>query len=108
VLAVANEPRFADVPPARIVPKLADEGVYLASESSFAAYCASMARTRIEDAPRRPGKVPAHHPHRQRPASGLVLGHDLPAHTRAGQWFYLYLILDLYSRKIVGWGGACQ
>ncbi len=36
LLAVANEPRFADVPPARIVPKLAEEGVYLASESSFA------------------------------------------------------------------------
>jgi hypothetical protein len=37
---VANEwplePRFADVPPARIVPALADEGIYLASESSFA------------------------------------------------------------------------
>ena len=36
VLRVANEPRFADVPPARIVPMLADEGVYLASESTFA------------------------------------------------------------------------
>ena len=36
LLAVANEPRFAAVPPARIVPMLADEGVYLASESSFA------------------------------------------------------------------------
>ncbi|MCW5220688.1 helix-turn-helix domain-containing protein [Verminephrobacter aporrectodeae subsp. tuberculatae] len=36
LLAVANEPRFADMPPARIVPMLADEGVYLASESSFA------------------------------------------------------------------------
>ena len=36
LLAVANEPRFATVPPARIVPMLADEGVYLASESSFA------------------------------------------------------------------------
>ena len=35
LLRVANEPRFADVPPARIVPALADEGVYLASESSF-------------------------------------------------------------------------
>ena len=35
LLAVANEPRFAAVPPARIVPMLADEGVYLASESSF-------------------------------------------------------------------------
>ncbi len=36
LLAVANEPRFADVPPARIVPMLADEGVYLGSESSMA------------------------------------------------------------------------
>ena len=35
LLRVANEQRFADVPPARIVPALADEGVYLASESSF-------------------------------------------------------------------------
>ena len=33
---MANEPQFADVPLARIVPKLADEGGYLASESSFA------------------------------------------------------------------------
>jgi putative transposase len=36
LLAVANAPRFADVPPARIVPMLADEGVYLGSESSLA------------------------------------------------------------------------
>ena len=35
LLATANEPRFAAVPPARIVPMLADEGVYLASESTF-------------------------------------------------------------------------
>jgi len=35
LLQVANEPRFADVPPARIVPMLADEGISLASESSF-------------------------------------------------------------------------
>src|SRR3954454_884009 len=35
IVAVANEPRFADIPPARIVPALADECVYLASEASF-------------------------------------------------------------------------
>ena len=35
LLTVANEPRFAAVPPARIVPMLADEGIYLASESTF-------------------------------------------------------------------------
>ena len=35
ILEVANEPRFAATPPARIVPTLADEGIYIASESSF-------------------------------------------------------------------------
>ena len=35
ILHVANEPRFADMPAARIVPMLADAGVYVASESSF-------------------------------------------------------------------------
>jgi putative transposase len=35
LLRVANEPRFVDVPPARIVHMLADEGVYFASESTF-------------------------------------------------------------------------
>ena len=35
IRAVANEPRFAELPPARMVPALADEGRYLASESSF-------------------------------------------------------------------------
>jgi putative transposase len=36
LLSVANESRFCAVPLARIVPMLADEGVYLASESTFA------------------------------------------------------------------------
>lgn len=35
VLTVANQARFAEMPPARIVPMLADEGTYLASESTF-------------------------------------------------------------------------
>ena len=35
IIAVANKPRFAETPPAQIVPALADEGIYIASESSF-------------------------------------------------------------------------
>ena len=35
IVQVANEARFAELPPARIVPMLADEGTYIASESSF-------------------------------------------------------------------------
>lgn len=35
IVAVCNEPRFAETPPARIVPTLADEGIYIASEASF-------------------------------------------------------------------------
>jgi putative transposase len=35
IVAVCNEPRFAETPPARIVPTLANEGIYIASESSF-------------------------------------------------------------------------
>jgi putative transposase len=35
IVAVANEARFADTPPARIVPALADDGIYIASASSF-------------------------------------------------------------------------
>ena len=35
LLLIANEARFTAVPPARIVPMLADESVYLASESRF-------------------------------------------------------------------------
>ena len=44
IIAVANEPRFAETPPARIVPALADEGTYIASESSFHRGCVPRAR----------------------------------------------------------------
>ena len=102
-VAVANEPRFAETPPARIVPALADEGTYIASESSFHRVL------RAHGQMNRRGR--AKPPRRSRPPTthiasgpGQVWCWDvtfLPA-TVKGQWFYLYLILDLYSRKIVG------
>ena len=35
ILKIANRPEYAALPPTRIVPMLADEGTYIASESSF-------------------------------------------------------------------------
>jgi putative transposase len=104
VLAVANEPRFAGVPPARIVPKLANKGVYLASESGFA----HVLREHGQNAHRGRAKAPRTvRPPTTHMASAprQVWCWDmtyLPTQV-LGQWFYLYLILDLYSRKIVGW-----
>ena len=104
VLRVANEPRFAAVPPARIVPALADEGVYLASEATFERVL------RAADQSHRRGRAKA--PKAVRPptthvatAPRQVWCWDMTylASTVLGRWFHLYLILDLFSRKIVGW-----
>jgi transposase InsO family protein len=103
IVEVANEPRFAELPPARIVPMLADEGLYVASESSFHRVLRShgqmkhRGRARAPTASRRPTTHVASAP-------GQVWCWDvtwLPSKV-TGRWFYLYLILDLYSRKIVG------
>ena len=103
ILRIANEPRFAELPPARIVPMLADEGVYVASESSFSRVLRAHGQTRHR------GRAKA--PRRVRPPSTHVATAPrqvwcwdmtfLPA-TVLGRWYYLYLILDLFSRKIVG------
>jgi transposase InsO family protein len=104
VLRLANEPRFADVPPARIVPMLADEGTYVASESTFA----RVLRAQGQNAHRGRAKPPqASRPPTTHVATAprQVWCWDmtyLPA-TVVGRWFHLYLILDLYSRKVVGW-----
>lgn len=104
VLRVANEPRFAELPPARIVPMLADEGIYLASESSFQrilrAHGQNVHRSRSKTP--RPPRAPSTH---QASTTRQVWCWDLTFLPSAvqGQWFYLYIILDLFSRKIVGW-----
>ena len=104
VVATANEPRFAELPPARIVPALADEGTYLASESTFR----RLLRAHGQNAHRGRSRAPRG----CRPPSTHVASAPrqvwcwdttyLPAGVM-GTWFYLYLILDLYSRKIVAW-----
>jgi putative transposase len=103
IVALANEPRFASTPPARIVPALADEGIYVASEASFHRVLrehGQMQRRGRARPPRSAGPPSTH----LATAPGQVWCWDvtfLKARVQ-GHWFYLYLILDLYSRKIVG------
>ena len=104
LLAVANEPRFAAVPPARIVPMLADEGVYLASESSLVRVLREHGQSRHRGrakTPRAPRPPTTHIATAPRQVWCWDMTY-LPALVM-GRWFYLYLIVDLYSRKIVGW-----
>lgn len=103
ILAVCCEPRFADLPPGQIVPRLADEGVYLASESSFYRVL------RAADAQHHRGRSRA--PSRSEPVRHVATGPNqvwcwdvtyLPSGVR-GQFFYLYAVIDLFSRKLVAW-----
>ena len=100
---MANQPQFAHLSPHQIVPALADQGRYLASEATFY----RVLRTANQLARRGRAKAPA----RVRPAPlkatgpNQVWSWDITylATTVRGTLFYLYLIMDLYSRKIVGW-----
>jgi transposase InsO family protein len=103
LLAIANEPEFAYMPPSQIVPILADRGRYIASESSFY----RVLREANQLAHRGKAKAPRHN--RPAPlqanASNQLWSWDITylATTVKGCFFYLYLIMDVYSRKIVGW-----
>lgn len=104
MIKIANESGYADLPPGKIVPRLADEGRYIASESSF--YRVLKAEHQLQ------------HRQKARSATTIKKPRALTA-TRANQiyswditylptrvlglFFYLYLVMDIYSRKIVGW-----
>ena len=104
VLDVCHCEEFASLPPSQIVPRLADQGRYLASESSF--YRVLRAEGQQHHRGRAKSPVP-----RKPPASYRATGPCqvwtwditwLPGPI-AGMFFYLYLIVDIFSRKIVGW-----
>lgn len=103
IIATANESRFASLPPSQIVPRLADEGVYLASESTFYRVLRAADQQHHRGRARSPVKrVASTHAATQPNAVWCWDITYLPSGVR-GMWFYLYLIVDLYSRKIVGW-----
>lgn len=104
VLAVCHQPEYASLPPSQIVPRLADQGRYLASESSFYRILREANQQHRRGRQRAP-RPPADPPRLVARAPNQVWTWDiswLPGPVK-GHFFYLYLILDRYSRKIVGW-----
>ena len=102
VVRVVTSPEYADLPPSQIVPKLADNGIYMASESTF--YRILKREKLLAHRGR------AKSPNRYRPKTYIATGPNQVwtwditylKTTIKGQFYYLYLILDIYSRKIVG------
>lgn len=104
ILNVCNQPQYRSLPPSQIVPSLADKGIYLASESSFYRVLKKHQQQhhRGRTKPRRKVSVPTSFT-----ATGpnQVWTWDIsycPSAVRGRHW-YLYLIMDIYSRKIVAW-----
>ncbi|QWF72259.1 transposase [Methylomonas paludis] len=105
VLAVANSDEFGHLPPSQIVPRLADQGRYLASESTFY----RVLRAAENQLAHRRSERPAQSRTKPRALCATVPNQlyswditYLPSAIR-GQFFYLYLFVDIFSRKIVGW-----
>jgi len=101
VLSVANSPAYRELSPKQIVPRLADEGRYVASESSFY----RILRQEEQLAHRERCRPATHRRPREKVATGpcQVWSWDITylRSTITGQFFYLYMILDVWSRKIM-------
>jgi len=105
ILEICNKEEFCSLSPKQIVPILADRGVYIASESSFYRVLREAKQVNHRGRSRAPREK------RVKPkacianASNQVWSWDITYlhSTIKGVYFYLYLFMDIYSRKIVGW-----
>ncbi len=103
-LAGANSAEFGHLPPSQIVPRLADQQRYVGSESTFY----RVLRAQGQLAHRRAERVSQK---RSKPRAVCATEPDqlfswdityLPT-TIHGIYLYLYIFLDIFSRKIVAW-----
>lgn len=104
ILDVCNSAKYASLPPSQIVPTLLDEGVYMASVSTFyrtlkqAGQLVHRGRSKTRKKVSKPTTYIAS-------TANEVWSWDITyCHSKVrGQYYYLYMIEDIYSRKIVGY-----
>ena len=103
VLATLHEPRFVDLAPAEVYATLLDEGRYLCSERTFY-------RVLDENAEVRERRNQLRHPHYTAPEllatrPNELWSWDITKLLGPEKWtyYYLYVVLDVFSRYVVGW-----
>jgi len=103
VLAVLHEPRFADLAPAEVYATLLDEGRHLCSVRT-------MYRVLEENQEVRERRNQLRHPNHAVPqvhatAPNQLWSWDITKLLGPAKWtyFYLYVMLDVFSRYVVGW-----
>lgn len=103
VLTTLHEPRFVDLAPGEVYAMLLDEGAYLCSERT-------MYRILAENQEIRERRNQLRHPKYAAPellatAPNQLWSWDITKLKGPAKWtyFYLYVILDVFSRYVVGW-----
>jgi transposase InsO family protein len=104
IIVVCNTEEFRSQSPKQIVPTLADRGIYLASESTFYRVLRAEDMLHHRGRTRQPASL-------EKPRACVATGPNQVwswditylARSVKGLFFYLYLFMDIYSRKIVGW-----
>jgi putative transposase len=102
-LALLHEPRFVDLAPAQVYTRLLDEGRYLCSERTL--YRILEANKEVRER-----RDQLRHPVYQKPellatTPNQVWSWDITKLLGPVKWtyFYLYVLLDIFSRYVVGW-----
>jgi transposase InsO family protein len=103
VIETVNRPEFRNLSPKQIVPILAERGIYIASEATIARI--------LKENNQNTHRTAARPPRRHRPKELFARGKNqvwswdityLQSDVR-GAFFFLYMAVDVWSRKIVGW-----
>lgn len=108
IIKIATSPEYRNIAVSQLVPTLADRGLYVASESSFY-------RVLHEE------KLMAHRAHARPKAHSKPQTHVATGPRQVWSWditylraavrgtfYYLYLVIDIWSRKIVAWEVHCE
>ena len=102
IINISTSKEYIDLPPSKIVPSLADKGKYIASESTF--YRILKEKEMLTH--RGKSKAKTHEKPAPLVATGpnQIYSWDITylKSPITGAFYYLYLFMDIWSRKIVG------